>query len=89
MQLDVGPETERLVREEMNSGHFRSVDELIQAGVHAWREKNTLSAGTSTPVAEAGNLFELFAPIRGLLSDEEIDCCFSRNRSSGRSVDLA
>ena len=29
MHIDLGPETERLVREEISSGHFRSVDELI------------------------------------------------------------
>jgi len=26
MQIDIAPETERLVREEISSGHFRSVD---------------------------------------------------------------
>ena len=43
MHIDVAPETERLVREEISSGHFRSVDELIRAGVQAWREKNASS----------------------------------------------
>ena len=38
---------------------------------------------------EAKNLFELFAPVRGLLSDEEIDTLFARNRSLGRPVDLS
>ena len=40
MHIDSAPETERLVREEMSSGHFRSVDGLIEAGVEALREKN-------------------------------------------------
>ena len=40
MRIDIAPETERLVREEISSGHFRSVDELIKAGVKALREKN-------------------------------------------------
>ncbi len=39
MSLDITPETERVVREEMQSGHFRSVDELIVSGVRAWRER--------------------------------------------------
>jgi hypothetical protein len=39
IQID-NPETERIVREEIASGHFRSVDDLIAAGVHAWREIN-------------------------------------------------
>ena len=40
MHIEVAPETERLVREEISSGHFGSVDELIKAGVEALREKN-------------------------------------------------
>ena len=40
MQIEITPETERLVREEISNGHFRSVDDLIQAGVEAWREKH-------------------------------------------------
>jgi Arc/MetJ-type ribon-helix-helix transcriptional regulator len=40
MQIDIAAETERLVREEISNGHFRSVDELITAGVEALREKN-------------------------------------------------
>jgi hypothetical protein len=38
--------------------------------------------------AKATNLMDLFEPIRGLLSDEEIDTLFSRNPSAGRPVDL-
>jgi hypothetical protein len=35
------------------------------------------------------NLFDLFAPVRGLLTDEEIDTLFARNRSMSRPVDLS
>jgi Arc/MetJ-type ribon-helix-helix transcriptional regulator len=40
MSINLKPETERLVEEEIQSGHFQSVDELILEGVQAWREKN-------------------------------------------------
>ena len=40
-------------------------------------------------VAQAANLMELFEPIRGLLTDEEVDTLFSRNPSVGRPVDFA
>ena len=40
MTIDLKPETERLVQEEIRSGHFHSIDELILEGVRAWREKN-------------------------------------------------
>lgn len=39
MQIDIAPETERLVREELERGHFRSVDEMIRAGVESRRER--------------------------------------------------
>jgi hypothetical protein len=35
---------------------------------------------------EAKNLYELFAPVRGLLTDEEIDLYFSRSPSASRPV---
>ena len=38
--MELKPETERLVQEEIQRGHFHSVDELIVQGVHAWREKH-------------------------------------------------
>lgn len=38
--VELKPETERLVQEEIERGHFLTVDELIVEGVHAWREKH-------------------------------------------------
>lgn len=38
--------------------------------------------------AEARNLYELFAPVRGLLTDDEIDRYFSRTPSSSRPIDF-
>jgi Arc/MetJ-type ribon-helix-helix transcriptional regulator len=38
MTIHVKPETERLVREEISSGHFQTVDDLIVQGIQAWRE---------------------------------------------------
>jgi hypothetical protein len=37
--------------------------------------------------AEANSLFELFAPVRGLFADGELD--FSRNPSTDRPIDLS
>ena len=37
MTINLKPETERLVREEIESGRFRSVDELIVESVRALR----------------------------------------------------
>jgi Arc/MetJ-type ribon-helix-helix transcriptional regulator len=40
MSIELKPETERLVQEEIRNGNFHSVDELIVEGVHAWRERH-------------------------------------------------
>lgn len=40
------------------------------------------------PVAEARNLYELFAPVRGLLTDAEVDLYFRRSHSASRPVDF-
>ena len=47
--MQLKPETERLVQEEIRSGHFHSVDELIVQGVYAWREKNGVEPVTVPP----------------------------------------
>lgn len=49
MHINIAPETERLVREEISSGHFRSVDELVKAGVKALREMNAVPAHGAGP----------------------------------------
>ena len=41
----------------------------------------------SAAPAEANDLVELFAPVRGLFADGELD--FSRNPSTGRFIDLS
>jgi Arc/MetJ-type ribon-helix-helix transcriptional regulator len=40
MTIDLKPETERLVQEEIQRGHFQSVDECIEKSLDAWREKH-------------------------------------------------
>jgi Arc/MetJ-type ribon-helix-helix transcriptional regulator len=47
--VELKPETERLVQEEIQRGHFHSVDELIVQGVHAWREKHHAEPSQTKP----------------------------------------
>jgi Arc/MetJ-type ribon-helix-helix transcriptional regulator len=82
VNIEIAPETERLIRDAIANGHFRSVDEIITTGVQARQQKN---ANPTAPKAK--NLVELFEPIRGLFEDGELD--FSRNRTPSRPVDLA
>ena len=42
----------------------------------------------SEPASNAKNLYDLFVPVRGLLTDEEVDQYFTRTHSSSRPVDL-
>ena len=39
MTIELKPETEQLVRAEIQNGNFESVDDLIVKSVHAWRER--------------------------------------------------
>ena len=81
MQIDIAPETERLVREEIRSGHFKSADEVIRAGVEALREKHFWPAAGG---AEPKSLVQFFreSPLVGL----ELD--FERDQDPGRDITL-
>jgi Arc/MetJ-type ribon-helix-helix transcriptional regulator len=82
MQIDIAPETERLVRDEIRSGHFQSADEVIRAGVEALREKNVWPAAAA--VAGYKSLVQFFreSPLVGL----ELD--FERDQDPGRDITL-
>jgi len=47
--VELKPDTERLVQEEIRRGHFHSVDELIVEGVNAWREKHQVESSEPRP----------------------------------------
>lgn len=49
MTVELKPDTERLVQEEIRRGHFQSLDELIVEGVNAWREKHQVEGSISKP----------------------------------------
>lgn len=51
MTINVKPETERLVQEEIRSGHFQTVDDLIVQGVRAWRETHAEATSGASPDA--------------------------------------
>lgn len=70
MHIDIAPETERIVREELHSGHFRSVDDLILSGVQAWRERNAATA--TGPDLDARPISEVIAEIMADVPAEEL-----------------
>ena len=82
--LDIRPEVQaEIARQAAAQG--RAIEAvataLLEEAVH-----HPASAPTEAP---AKNLVELFEPVRGLLTDEEIDRVFSRNPSLSRPIDLS
>ena len=61
--IEVNPETERLLREEIARGRFESVDDLIVSGVYALREREP----ATPPKTPKKNLaqFLLESPLAG------------------------
>jgi Arc/MetJ-type ribon-helix-helix transcriptional regulator len=78
MNLEIHkPELVQRVNAHIRTGRFHDVDEVLEKALDALEEK------AAAPSGEPKNLVELFAPLRGLFTDEEVDTLFSRNRSTG------
>lgn len=83
MTITLPPRQEQAIQAAIDAGLIRSVEELIDSAL-----ERLTQVSAKDDASPAGNLFELFSPIRGLLTDEEIDRLFRRDASPGRSVDL-
>ena len=79
------PELEQCVRGKIEGGHFRDVDELLEKALDALQEKDAAAPTARNRPPGGKSLVDLFAesPLKGL----ELD--FSRNKSTGRPVDLS
>jgi Arc/MetJ-type ribon-helix-helix transcriptional regulator len=80
--VELKPETERLVQEELRNGHFHSVDDLIVESVHAWREKQR-GAGVLTNESRK-RLYDLLTQAPFVGSELRIE----RQKDVPRPVDL-
>ncbi len=65
MSIELKPETEQLVLEEIRNGHFQSIDELIVQGLRALREK-TLAQSSAN---ESGTAADAVARLRELRNE--------------------
>ena len=65
MTVELKPETEQLVQEEIKSGHFHTVDELIVQGVHAWREIHQVGQAATRRPKKNFAQFLLDSPLPG------------------------
>lgn len=79
------PKLEALIREQMASGAFRNIDELLAKALAALDEPTAAEPRD----LKAQSFVDLFEPVRGLLSDEEVDALFRRTPSVSRPLDLA
>lgn len=79
------PDTEAIIERHLRTGRYHGIDELLQKALGSL---DAHADATETVSGEPKNLFELFAPVRGLLTDEEIDQMFTRNPSGARPVNL-
>ena len=85
LTIDLQPEIERGL---LAQAHSRGVSLTEYAHEVLAREAKAANALPVAAAPEAKNLYELFAPVRGLLTDEEVDTLFSRNQSSARPVNF-
>jgi len=89
--VDIPPEVEaELTRQAAAHGRALEVHAatLLRDAAHVPVRDKPRRMDEEPRAAQAANLIELFEPIRGLLTDEEVDTLFSRNPSAGRPVDL-
>lgn len=81
--LDLTPETEHALRIRAQAQGISLSDYLNQL---AEREAKDTMPAPRRPSGQA--LVDASAKVRGLLTDEEVDSLFARNRSAARSIDL-
>lgn len=80
--LDLTPETEQALRDRAQAQGVSLRDYLEQI------VEREASAPSPSARLTGQALVDACAKVRGLLTDEEVDTLFSRNRSSARPVDL-
>ncbi|HMC60796.1 MAG TPA: hypothetical protein VKJ01_16520 [Candidatus Solibacter sp.] len=89
--LDIAPEIELGLLAQAQLTGLSLQDYILKIVTREVQTPETTSPSSAAKdrAAQAANLVELFEPVRGLLTDEEIDVVFSRNSSTGRPVDLS
>jgi hypothetical protein len=86
MNLEIhNPELIERVNAQIQSRRLPGIDELLEQALDALDEKSP----PKPPRLRTGQeLIDACARVSGLLTDEEVDRIFSRNRSSARPVDF-
>lgn len=61
MNINLTPEQEKIVKDELKSGHFRSAEEVIGEALQVLREKEQSSAGVTSNGAQGEAVREMLA----------------------------
>jgi putative addiction module CopG family antidote len=61
MNVKLTPEQEKIVQEELNSGRFQSIDEVISEALQVLREKDKPSATAASNGAQRDAVHEMLA----------------------------
>jgi len=84
LTIQLKPEQERIIQEEIRSGHFRSPDEVLDHALAALREKSNVAHTTVAPPRPRKKLYDLLTqpPFAG----SELN--LERQKDDPRPVDL-
>jgi len=90
MTIELRPDQEKIIREQLATGRYRSVDEVLDSALsklpHDAHSESDAPSGTARRKRPAGqkSLVQLFAdsPFKGLSLN------FERDPDTGRSIDL-
>jgi putative addiction module CopG family antidote len=64
MNINLTPEQERIVKDELKAGHFRSVEEVIGEALQALREKEKSAASATSNRAQREAVREMLAFVK-------------------------
>src|ERR1039458_5867436 len=73
------PEVEAIINQRLQSGAFKDAQDVILQALRLSAPETAAAPANAKPPSEAKDMVELFAPVRGLFTDGELD--FSRNPS--------
>jgi Arc/MetJ-type ribon-helix-helix transcriptional regulator len=82
MTIELKPEQERIIREEIQSGHFRNAEEVLDHALAALRERNSSSVTGEKKSRKNFAQFLMESPLAGSGLDLE------RDKDSGRDIEL-
>jgi Arc/MetJ-type ribon-helix-helix transcriptional regulator len=82
MSIKLKPEQERVIREEIQRGHFRNAEEVLDHALAALREKNSFPKPDAKKPRKNFAQFLIESPLAGSGLDLE------RNREYGRDIEL-